>query len=205
MTESTQFEPVLTVGHSNHEIHVFLGLLIAHSVHQVVDVRSQPYSRYVPHFNREQLQQALDEVRIDYIFAGREFGARSPDPEAYDDEGRVRYEVLRSTHGFERRILEVVTTSRAGRRQAILCTEADPADCHRAVLVAQSLHESGAVVEHLHSDGRIESHSGFLDRISGPPDLFSDDQDRFARALAARERVIAYVNPDIAAAKPRMY
>jgi uncharacterized protein (DUF488 family) len=205
LTESAKPEPVLTVGHSNLEISAFLGLLVAHSIHQVVDVRSQPYSRYVPHFNREQLQQALDEVGIDYVFAGREFGARSPDPEAYDDDGRVQYSALRSTHGFERQMLEVVTKSRGGRRQALLCTEADPADCHRAVLVAHALHESGAVVEHLHTDGRVESHVGFLDRISGPPDLFSDDGDRFARALAARERVIAYVNPEITAAKPRMY
>jgi uncharacterized protein (DUF488 family) len=205
LTESAKLEPVLTVGHSNLEIGTFLGLLAALSVHEVVDVRSQPYSRYVPQFNREQLEQALDGLGIAYTFSGREFGARSPDPAAYDDDGRVRYSALRSTHGFERRMLEVVEASRSGRRQALLCTEADPADCHRAVLVAHALHESGAVVEHLHTDGTVESHTGFLDRISGPPDLFSDDEDRFARALAAREHVIAYLNPDIAAAKPRMY
>ena len=205
MTESPKIEPVLTVGHSNLEIGGFLELLTAHSVHEVVDVRSQPYSRYVPHFNREQLQRALDAVGISYSFSGREFGARSPDREAYDDDGRVRYSALRSTHGFERRMLEVIETSRDGRRQALLCTEADPADCHRAVLVAHALYEAGAPVEHIHTDGTVESHTGFLDRISGPPDLFSDDDDRFARALNARERVIAYVNPEIAAAKPRMY
>ena len=205
MSESAKSEPVLTVGHSNLEIGVFLGLLVAHSVHEVVDVRSQPYSRYVPHFNREQLQLALDEAGISYSFSGREFGARSPDPEAYDDDSRVRYSALRSTHGFERRMLEVIDMSRAGRRQALLCTEADPADCHRAVLVAHAIHESGAAVEHLRTDGSIENHLEFLDRISGPPDLFSDDGDRFARALAAREKVIAYVNPDVATAKPRMY
>ena len=205
MTESAKPEPVLTVGHSNLDVGAFVGLLIAHSVHEVVDVRSQPYSRYVPHFNREQLQQALDQAGIGYSFAGREFGARSPDPEAYDDDGRVRYSALRSTHGFERRMLEVIEMTRAGRRQALLCTEADPADCHRAVLVAHAIHESGIAVEHLRTDGTLESHAAFLERISGPPDLFSADDDRFARALAARERVIAYVNPDVAAAKPRMY
>lgn len=205
MTESAKPEPVLTVGHSNLDIGAFVGLLVAHSVHEVVDVRSQPYSRYVPHFNREQLQQALDQAGIGYSFAGREFGARSPDPEAYDDDGRVRYSALRSTHGFERRMLEVIEMTRAGRRQALLCTEADPADCHRAVLVAHAIHESGTAVQHIRTDGTLEGHAAFLERISGPPDLFSGEDDRFARGLAARERVIAYVNPDVAAAKPRMY
>lgn len=205
MSESAKPEPVLTVGHSNLEIGAFVGLLVAHSVHEVVDVRSQPYSRYVPHFNREQLQQALDEAGIRYGFAGREFGARSPDPEAYDEDGRVRYSALRSTHGFERRMLEVIEMTRAGRRQALLCTEADPADCHRAVLVAHAIHESGVAVEHLRTDGTVENHAAFLERISGPPDLFSGEGDRFARGLAARERVIAYVNPDVAAMKSRMY
>jgi hypothetical protein len=69
------------------------------------------------------------------------------------------------------------------------------------VLVAHAFSESGVQVIHIHNDGHEEKHQEFLERVSGPPDLFSvGDDERFARALAQRERAIAYVDPDIASA-----
>ncbi len=61
-----------TIGHSNHEIDVFLGLLRQHGVTAVGDVRSQPYSRYVPQFSRDALVAALANAGIAYVFLGKE-------------------------------------------------------------------------------------------------------------------------------------
>jgi uncharacterized protein (DUF488 family) len=189
-------EPVLTVGHSTMSAERLRVLLKEHGVSVVIDVRSQPFSRHVPHFNREPLSRALEDAGIAYRFYGRELGARSPDPRAYDDDGRVMYAALRSASGFRERCDAVIVGSAKGHRQVLMCTEADPADCHRAVLVAQCLYEDGVVVEHLRSDGRRESHFELLERISGQPDLFSgDDAQRHQRGLWERERIIAYRNP----------
>jgi uncharacterized protein (DUF488 family) len=59
--------PILyTIGHSNHEIAVFVGLLRQHGVTAVADVRSHPYSRYVPQYSREPLKGALVDAGIAY-------------------------------------------------------------------------------------------------------------------------------------------
>ena len=48
-----------TVGHSNHEPEVLLGLLRGSGVTAVADVRSSPYSRRQPHFSRGPLEAWL--------------------------------------------------------------------------------------------------------------------------------------------------
>lgn len=197
--------PLLTVGHSTLNVERFIELLRQHDVSDVLDVRSQPYSRYVPHFNREALSASLASCGIEYHFRGREFGARSPDPDAYDDDGRVRYSAIRGTPAFEQRLLEVIAAADTGRQQVLLCTEADPADCHRSVLVAHAFFESDLPIAHIRSDGRLEDHRELLERISGPPDLFAaGDEERYARGLAQRERAIAYVDPRLASNSDRM-
>ena len=68
---------IFTIGHSNHSLERFLELLKQHRIEAVCDVRSSPYSRMNPQFNRENLKQSLREVNITYVFLGRELGARS--------------------------------------------------------------------------------------------------------------------------------
>ncbi|MBC7526673.1 MAG: DUF488 family protein, partial [Chthonomonadaceae bacterium] len=86
--------PILyTLGHSNHSLERFLELLRLHKIETVGDVRSQPYSPYCPHFNREALQIALLQNGISYLFFGRELGARTEDTSCII-EGRVDYDSL---------------------------------------------------------------------------------------------------------------
>lgn len=192
---------VLTIGHSTLPAERFVALLQQHGVETVCDVRSQPYSRHVPHVNREALEQTLGRVGIGYEFLGRELGARSSDRDAYDDEGRVRYDALRSAPAFQQALDRIEADARAGRVQALLCAEKDPADCHRSVLVADAIVLRGLRVAHIHSDGRLETQRQMLDRLMGPPSLLDDgDQStRERRALRDRERVIAYVDARLAA------
>lgn len=63
---------VFTVGHSNHTIEHFLGLLTVHNISAIADVRSSPYSEYSPQFNREAMQEKLRDANIEYVFLGRE-------------------------------------------------------------------------------------------------------------------------------------
>ncbi len=193
---------VLTVGHSTQPAEALVDLLRRHAVEVVIDVRSQPYSRHVPQFNREALERTLGAGGIAYQFAGRELGARSPDRSAYDDEGRVRYDALRAAAAFEAAVDHILTVAEAGRVQALLCTEKDPADCHRAILVGDALTQRGAQVSHILANGRLERQSQLLARLMGPPTLFTaaePQREREVRALRERERVIAYVDPTLAA------
>lgn len=147
---------VFTIGHSNHSFAAFLGLLTAHTIDTLVDVRSQPYSTYTPHFTRRALEPALAGHGIAYCFLGDELGGRPAGAEFYDAEGYVLYgRVARSAPflaGIER-LLAMLD----GGRVALLCSEEDPAGCHRRLLVGRVLRGRGVAVAHIRGDGRLQT------------------------------------------------
>ncbi|NUN50661.1 MAG: DUF488 domain-containing protein [Candidatus Brocadiae bacterium] len=187
---------ILTVGHSNHPPEKLIELLRAHGVTAVADVRSQPYSRYTPQFNRETLEAILKREGLAYVFLGRELGARSDDRSCYDQSGRVRYERLAATDLF-RSGLQRVLQGAAKHRIALLCAEKEPLECHRTLLVSLELARQGVSISHILASGELESHEATLDRLLemeklGGADLFRSRAEKLSEACARQERRIAY-------------
>ncbi len=145
---------VFTIGHSTHSIERFVELLRRHGVTAVADVRSVPYSRHQPQFNRESLKKSLNQVGIEYVFLGKELGARSDDPACYDGR-QVNYRRLAQTALF-REGLERVRRGRETYCVALMCAEREPLDCHRTLLVARELEAIGMPVAHILADGCVE-------------------------------------------------
>jgi uncharacterized protein (DUF488 family) len=153
--------PVLTIGHSTHPLETFVALLHRHRVAALADVRSAPYSRFNPQFNKDVLEKSLAVHGIRYVFLGHELGARSDDPSCYVN-GRVQYARLASTDSFKSGIERVVRGAN-DFRLALMCAEKEPLECHRALLVARALAEIGIVVQHILPDGRLESHEAAME------------------------------------------
>ena len=65
---------VYTIGHSNGTVERLVGMLQQHGITAVADVRSRPYSRFNPQFNRESLAAALKASGLEYVFLGRNSG-----------------------------------------------------------------------------------------------------------------------------------
>jgi uncharacterized protein (DUF488 family) len=149
-------QPVFTIGHSNLEFARFLALLKQHGIQAIADVRSSPYSQYNPQFNREPLQRALPEHDICYVFLGDELGARRSERECYVND-RADYALIAHTPAFKRGINRVIQGA-AKMRIALMCSEKNPLDCHRCILVSPHLRERGVEIFHILSDGTIESH-----------------------------------------------
>ena len=194
--------PVLTVGHSTHTIEVFLSLLSRHGVTALADVRSTPYSRTNPQFNRETLEGHLKEHGVKYVFLGAELGARSNDLTCYE-HGRVQYGRLARTDLFRSGIDRVIRGANE-YRVALMCAEKEPLDCHRTLLVARALVDLGVSIEHILADGRLESHDATMERllkIVGLPDheLFRSRDELVAEALMRQEQKVAYVDDKLAA------
>jgi uncharacterized protein (DUF488 family) len=186
-----------TVGHSNHPIERFLGLLQPHGITAIADVRSTPYSRFNPQFRREKLQAALAGVGIQYVFLGEELGARSQDPACYDPEGRVSYERLAKTDLF-RKGIERLKTGMVEHRISLMCAEREPLECHRTILVSRELAREGVEVTHILGDGSLETHEHAMQRLAaglGLPDtdLFTNPAERVERAYDLQAAKIAYV------------
>jgi uncharacterized protein (DUF488 family) len=192
---------IYTIGHSNHPIERFLGLLQPHGITAVADVRSTPYSRFNPQFRREKLQAALAGVGIQYVFLGEELGARSRDPACYDGDGRVSYAKLARTELFGKGIARL-RTGMADHRISLMCAEREPLECHRTILVARELVREGVAVTHILGDGSLESHEHALQRLAaslklGGGDLFSESADLAEQAYDLQASRIAYVKKDV--------
>ncbi|MEO8493849.1 MAG: DUF488 domain-containing protein [Planctomycetota bacterium] len=157
--------PILTIGHSNHTEEVFLDLLSRHRIDVLADVRSHPYSRYNPHFNRESLQQAVKAAGVRYLFLGDQLGGRPEDEASYDQTGHVLYWRVAESPEFLAGI-ERLERGRVQYRVALMCSEEDPAVCHRYLLVSRVLTERGGSVEHVRGDGTVQKQQD-VDRSSG--------------------------------------
>lgn len=191
---------VFTIGHSTHSISAFLSLLQKHGITAVADVRSMPVSRFTPQFNRYAMERALSDTDIKYVFLGKELGARTEDLTCYSD-GRVRYDRLARTSNFISGIKRLRNGS-LSERIAVMCTEQEPLDCHRCVLVSRVLEEDGIAVRHIHGDGHVEDHTSAMRRLMSnfrldQEDLFRTSAERLQEALERQEQRIAYVNKDL--------
>lgn len=188
---------IFTIGHSTHSAEEFVGLLRKHRVEAVADVRSSPFSRFNPQFNRDNLEDALKAHGIRYVFLGTELGARSRDRSCYED-GRVVYERLSRTELFQSGLDRVERGSHKFRI-ALMCAEKEPLECHRTLLVADALAKRGCRVLHILGNGDLESHEDALDRlhdITGVPreDMFRSRAELRAEAIARQELEVAYVD-----------
>jgi uncharacterized protein (DUF488 family) len=147
---------VVTVGHSNGPRENFLELLRAADIDVLVDVRTSPFSRYAPQFNEREFRQAVEESGLRYVPMGEQLGGRPADPRLYDDEGHVVYaRVARERFfldGIERLKLGAVS-----HRIAVMCSEEDPIDCHRRLLIGRVLSAHGVRVLHLRGNGSLQT------------------------------------------------
>ena len=186
---------VFTIVHSTHPLERFIALLKQHDITALCDVRSQPYSRINPQFNREVLKQSLRESGIAYVFLGKELGARSEDPSCYV-RGKVDYDRLARTDLF-RKGLNRVCEGIKGYRLALMCAERDPLECHRTILVARYLDTFDVTVKHILEDGKIESHKDALCRLLRQlrlpeHDMFRSREDVIEDAYRIQGERIAY-------------
>ncbi len=199
--------PIFTIGHSNHSPTEFIALLRRHNVDEVIDVRSAPYSRYAAHFNREPICGILEKAGFAYMFLGGELGGRPADRSCYDAGGRALYERIADTDMFEDGLAYLIRNADE-RRIALMCTEKEPLDCHRTLLVAKALVERGIEVEHILADGSLENHdttmSRLMDALKLPPhgDLFRSRSEVIADALTIQEKRVAYVISSPPASEP---
>ena len=175
---STLSQKVLyTVGHSNQSFEDLLCLLKKHDITAIADVRSHPFSKMNPQFNREVIAKSLRKQGIAYVFLGKELGARSEDPACYEN-GKVQYSLLAKT-GLFRVGVKRVLKGMEKYRVALMCAEKEPIVCHRAILVARQISLLDVDIRHIHAGGEMESQEALSERLleelkmDGPNVLYS--------------------------------
>ncbi len=173
-----ELKALFSIGHSNHSLEKFLGLLTMHEIDVVVDVRSKPYTRYATHFSAPHIQKFIGDAGLKYLFFGKEMGGKPDRQDYYDEQGRIDYTKIAASCFFR----SGITRLKKGLltyRVALMCGEENPAGCHRRHLIARVASEDGITVQHIRGDGRIEIESDLLlaereqDRDNGQLKLFA--------------------------------
>ncbi|WP_292624114.1 DUF488 family protein [Mesorhizobium sp.] len=193
-TETT----VWTIGHSTHTYERLLALLRSVDITAVADVRTSPYSRHFPQFSRDILKDELRTDGLAYSFLGKELGGRPKGSQYYCD-GVADYERMAKAPDFQHGVQRVLEGAQKFRI-ALMCSEHDPLDCHRCLLVGRALAERGVTVKHIQSNGSVVSHREIEEQIlklegQRGDDLFISGDERLAAAYRKRARKVAYAEP----------
>jgi uncharacterized protein (DUF488 family) len=156
---------IYTIGHSNHTIDYFNELLGAHGINCVIDVRSVPASAYNPQFNKETLSNYLKYNNITYLHFGDEFGARHTEKDLLDDSGKVDFDKVRKSDKFLAGVERLKGGLSKGFTVALMCSEAEPFDCHRFSLISYYLVRNGFIVRHILKDRTLIENSDLEMRL----------------------------------------
>lgn len=168
--------PIYTIGYGNRTIEQFIELLKRYEIAYVVDVRSQPYSRYSPQFSKDALEQQLKLHTIRYMFMGDALGGRPKDETCYVN-GKVDYERVREKQFYKDGIERLRTAWAKQLRVVVMCSELRPQECHRGKLIGNTLSSSEPQVEvqHIDEHGNVRKQVDINDEvIGGQPSLFAE-------------------------------
>jgi uncharacterized protein (DUF488 family) len=176
---------IFTIGHSTRTEEEFLGLLRAHGVRRLVDVRRYPGSRRHPQFSRDRLSAVLPDAGIEYVHALELGGRRNSAPDSPNTAWRSAsfraYADHMASEAFGEWLERLLAWAPAGDT-AIMCAEAVPWRCHRQ-LIADALVARGVEVLNITGPGRAEPHvlSGHArvdarGQVTYPAPAAADDQ-----------------------------
>jgi uncharacterized protein (DUF488 family) len=152
---------VMTIGHSTRTLDGFIGLLRAHAVTRVVDVRTIPRSWHNPQFNKDSLPDSLKNAGLSYVHLPGLGGLRHAKPDSINvgwlNASFRGYADYMQTPEFEQSLGELIRMARQ-ERVAIMCAEAVPWRCHRS-LIADALLVRGIRAEDIMSLTRRTVHT----------------------------------------------
>jgi uncharacterized protein (DUF488 family) len=152
---------VLTIGHSTRAIEEFIGLLQAHAVSRVVDVRTVPRSRHNPQFNKDSLPEPLKKAGLGYVhmpgLGGLRHAKRDSPNLGWRNASFRGYADYMQTPEFAESLEELIQLASQGRI-ALMCAEAVPWRCHRS-LIADALTVRGIRTQDIMSPTRRQIHT----------------------------------------------
>ena len=161
------FKVLKTIGHSNLQIETFLDILYYHNINCIIDLRSAPYSRHNPQFNRETLKTDLEINEIQYIYMGDRLGARHEDKNLLFDNGKVDFDKVKDLPSFIEGIESLFNKNKTNTALniSLMCAEKDPFNCHRFMLVSRALARKNINIEHILSNKSIVSQDALEERL----------------------------------------
>ena len=190
---------LFTIGYSWIDINEFPSILHKYNINVIVDVRSVPYSQRFPDFNRESLKNILKRNKINYIFMGKEFGARRNESDVYHD-GVVDFSRVFQSKLFLEGVKRVEKGLKDGYTISFLCSEKDPLDCHRTIMISQYFSKIGLKICHIIQGSKLITQRDIENELLqkhfkkeiGQRSLFDDVNDLLSKAYEKQNTLIGY-------------
>lgn len=176
--------PIYTIGHGNRKQEEFLDLLKQYDIQYLIDVRSQPYSKFNPQFNQRDIMFVLESSGIKYVFMGDTLGGRPTDKSCYDHEGKVDYESVKTKIFFKQGIDRLKTAYGKNVNVAIMCSESKPTECHRTKLIGRFLATDNIFLQHIDEKGIVKDQLTVINEMNkglSDIDLFGEQQNQTSR------------------------
>ncbi|HRN68818.1 MAG TPA: DUF488 domain-containing protein [Promineifilum sp.] len=166
---------IYTIGYGARDIDAFMAALRRYNIAYLIDVRSQPYSRYKPDFSKDALEEHLRRGGIRYVYMGDTLGGRPDDPTCYDAEGKVDYTAVTQRDFYQAGIERLTKAWSQGLTVSLMCSEGKPEMCHRSKLIGRTLTERGLTVTHIDEHDEAISQAEVILRLTGGQlSLFED-------------------------------
>ena len=168
---------IFSIGHGNKVIARFLNELKTFHIDYLVDVRSKPYSKFHPQFDRESLKATLQKNRIRYLYLGDDLGGLPNDASCYVD-GKVNYDALKQTESFQAGVNRLLTAHEKHLNVAIMCSESKPEECHRSKAIGEALLVNSVSVEHIISSDMTKNQVTVMNELTAGKsgvDLFGNE------------------------------
>ena len=168
---------IYSIGHGNKTLEQFLAEIKSFDIRYLIDVRSSPYSRMFPQFNREGLSYQLEEAGITYVYMGDSLGGLPADSSCFTD-GKVDYDLIKEKEFFKEGLNRLLTANEKNIHIALMCSESKPQECHRSKLIGQELLKKDIGVLHIVAAGRTKSQITVMNELNKGKnfvDLFNEE------------------------------
>lgn len=167
---------IYSIGHGTRKIEDFITVLQEYGIRYLADVRSRPYSRFNPQYNRKALEHSLLNNGITYVFMGDTLGGRPADPACYDAAGKIDYEKVKAMDFFRQGIERLKTAYAKDIPLAVMCSESKPAECHRSKLIGPVLASDHILLQHIDEKNKLKTQAEVMNELTKKdtdPTLFS--------------------------------
>lgn len=176
--------PIYTIGYGSRKLKDFLKMLSSFQIKYLIDVRSQPYSKFNPSFNQNELKCFLKNNGITYVFMGDTIGGRPNDVSCYDVHGKVDYETVRTKDFFINGIERLKKAYEGGHNVVLMCSESNPCECHRSKLIGKVLDFEKITIKHIDEKGKLKDQTSVINELNkglSDNDLFGSNLNSTSR------------------------
>lgn len=177
---------LFTIGYANKPLELFIKMLKDKKIDCIIDVRSSPFSKQYPEYNKFNIVKILKENNIKYGNFDCEFGARRSENEAYSTidawDGEiyqfVDFEKVYKLKNFIDGVNRIHNALEMGLNICFMCSEKEAFMCHRAIMVGQYFYQQNINITHLIDVGIEYEHTHIFIELES---IFLNEKKRFQK------------------------